>query len=227
MVCGSCGNTLTNALSQLDEMPSPTHAQPGDERYLPTIPIGAWATDPDPIGWRQGLPTSTLGCPVINPADAIGVLPSEDPLRNSGCCGHDGLDGPNLLCRGCRSEVATLRNDCWTVLEVRFEPAAVVIRPSTRDQIIHTRRGRCARSVVIRPGSPAPGTSGSAGIRQQVLRSRRTARGARTSHRGGRALPPPGRSRARGPRWRTGLRPQPGGGAGEDHRRRTCRWPLR
>lgn len=133
MVCGSCGNTLTNALSQLDEMPSPTHTQPGDERYLPTIPIGAWATDPDPIGWRQGLPTSTLGCPVINPADAIGVLPSEDPLRNSGCCGHDGLDGPNLLCRGCRSEVATLRNDCWTVLEVRFEPAAVVIRLSTRD----------------------------------------------------------------------------------------------
>lgn len=131
MVCVSCGKTLTNALRQLEEMPRPTHAQPEDERYLPTIPLGAWASDPDPIGWRDGLPTSTPGCLVINPADAIGVLSSEDPLRNSGCCGHDGLDGPNLLCRGCSSEVATLRDDCWSVSEVRFEPAAVAIRPSS------------------------------------------------------------------------------------------------
>jgi len=130
IVCGSCGHTLTIALRQLDVIPKPQRAQPEDERYLPTIPDGAWASDPDPIGWRDELPTSTLGCLVINPEDAIGVLSSDDPMRNSGFCGHDGLDGPNLLCGGCRSEVATLRDDCWTRLEVRFEPSAVAIGAS-------------------------------------------------------------------------------------------------
>jgi hypothetical protein len=130
VVCGLCGNVLTNAVRQLDQMPAPTRAGHEDERYLPTIPVGAWAADPEPIGRRDGRPTSTLGCLVINPADAIGVLSSGDPRRNSGCCGHDGLDGPNLLCRGCRSEVATLRDDCWSEVEIRFEPAAVAIRPA-------------------------------------------------------------------------------------------------
>lgn len=129
IVCGSCGNPLTSALSQLDPIPEPRRAQPEDERFLPTIPEGAWARDPDPIGWRDQLPTSSLGCLVINPVDAIGVLSSDDPMRNSGCCGHDGLDGPNLLCCGCRKEVATLRDDCWSLLEVRFEPSAVQIGP--------------------------------------------------------------------------------------------------
>lgn len=130
IVCGSCGNTLSRALSQLDVIPNPRRAQPEDERFLPTIPEGAWARDPEPIGWQGQLPTSTLGCLVINPADAIGLLSSDDPVRNSGCCGHDGLDGPNLLCRSCRNEVATLRDDCWSLLEVRFEPSAVQIGPS-------------------------------------------------------------------------------------------------
>lgn len=129
IVCGSCGNPLTNALSQLDVIPEPRRAQPEDERFLPTIPGGSWARDPDPIGWRGQLPTSTLGRLVINPVDAIGVISSDDPMRNSGCCGHDGLDGPNLLCGGCRKEVATLRDDCWSLLELRFEPSAVQIGP--------------------------------------------------------------------------------------------------
>lgn len=130
IVCGSCGNPLTHALSQLDVIPEPRRAQPEDERFQPTIPEGSWAIDPEPIAWQGQLPTSTLGSLVINPADAIGVLSSDDPTRNSGCCGHDGLDGPNLLCGGCRYEVATLRDDCWSLLEVRFEPSAVQIRPS-------------------------------------------------------------------------------------------------
>ena len=42
IVCGSCGHTLTRALSQLDVIPEPRRARPEEERFLPTIPEGAW-----------------------------------------------------------------------------------------------------------------------------------------------------------------------------------------
>ncbi|WP_045864566.1 hypothetical protein [Streptomyces sp. WMMB 714] len=45
--------------------------------------------------------------------------------RRNGCCGLDGCDGPNLVCRRCGAEVATERSDCWTPQEVVLVPAAV------------------------------------------------------------------------------------------------------
>jgi hypothetical protein len=124
ITCTSCGVVLTRPLERLPAMPEPTQASPWDVGYLPTVREGAWAVDPDPVAWRGDVPTSTRGCFVVNPADAVGTMPSDDPTRNNGCCRHDGLDGPNLLCSGCRREVATLRDDCWSPVEVRFEPAA-------------------------------------------------------------------------------------------------------
>jgi hypothetical protein len=60
---------------------------------------------------------------VINPADVLeGVLVSVG--QDSGCCGSDGLDGPNRACL-CSRIVGTARTDCWTSSEIHFLPGAV------------------------------------------------------------------------------------------------------
>lgn len=49
----------------------------------------------------------------INLADARHLRHTDDSRRLNGCCGLDGLDGPNLVCETCGEAVATERSDCW------------------------------------------------------------------------------------------------------------------
>ena len=130
VACRACGEALSRVVEELAEMPAAERLDDGIG-YAPTVPLGNLAIDPGPVGVRQdGRPTSTLGCVVINPEDALALVTHPDPRRNSGCCGHDGLDGPNQLCPNCHAEVATLRDDCWSLVEVRFEPSAVLLTPA-------------------------------------------------------------------------------------------------
>lgn len=124
LTCAGSGPVLTRPMSRLDSLPVAT--QIDEVSYAPTLEPGTWAIDPEPR-WRtsKGAPASTMGCLVVNPADALDLRPHPAVGRNSGCCGHDGCDGPNRLCPGCGAEVATLSDDCWTYVEVRFEPGAV------------------------------------------------------------------------------------------------------
>lgn len=39
---------------------------------------------------------------------------SEHPNLLAGCCGPDGMHGPNRLCR-CNAEIGTESSDCWTL----------------------------------------------------------------------------------------------------------------
>lgn len=122
--CAACGHALTRPMSQLATLPV---AKAIDEvSYEPTLDVGEWAIDPEPrLRTSGGVPTSTPGCLVTNPADAPGLKPHSDLRRNSGCCGHDGCDGLNRICPECGEPVATLSDDCWTRVELRFEPDAV------------------------------------------------------------------------------------------------------
>lgn len=120
--CQSCGQNLTRPVEQMAEVPEPHGRGIG---YAPTLPVGTWAVDPRPVGWIKDAATSSLGCLVVNPADSLDLEPHPEPRRNSGCCAHDGCDGPNRLCPSCHAEVATLRDDCWTPVELRFEPSTV------------------------------------------------------------------------------------------------------
>jgi hypothetical protein len=124
--CHACGQSLTRPVEQMAELPEPYGHGNADGR---TLPVGTWAVDPEPVGWIRDAATSSLGCLVINPGDALDLEPHPDDLRNGGCCGHDGCDGHNRLCPSCHAEVATLRDDCWTPVELRFEPSAVDARP--------------------------------------------------------------------------------------------------
>ncbi|QBX55261.1 hypothetical protein EXE58_07205 [Nocardioides seonyuensis] len=122
--CAVCDRALTRSMTQLPTLPV---AKPVDEvSYEPTLEVGTWAIDPGPrLLTADGAPAGTLGCLVTNPLDAPDLEPHPEPRRNSGCCGHDGCDGPNRVCPGCDAAVATLSDDCWTLVELRFEPDAV------------------------------------------------------------------------------------------------------
>ena len=122
--CVVCNRALTRPMAQLPTLP--VAKQLDEVSYEPTLSVGTWALDPEPrLRTADGAPASTPGCLVTNPQDAPDLPPHPEARRNSGCCGHDGCDGPNRICPGCGAAVATLSDDCWTLVELRFEPDAV------------------------------------------------------------------------------------------------------
>lgn len=52
------------------------------------------------------------GTVVVNLHDLVGTNHHPDFRRRNGCCGLDGLDGPNLVCPN-GHEVGTEKSDCW------------------------------------------------------------------------------------------------------------------
>ncbi len=127
--CGTCSAELSRPLERSPVVPERRYADHERVSLLPTAPPGTWFVDPEPRARTgSGEPVGAVGCLVLNPGDAICLVAHPDGIRSAGCCGHDGCSGPNRLCSACRAEVATLSDDCWTVVELRFEPAAVVVR---------------------------------------------------------------------------------------------------
>lgn len=129
--CRRCGRVLTREVFPLPELPVAT-LRAGGGGYDPTVPVGYVATDPGAVHRDGEGAVGSAGCLVVNIEDGLELLVHEDPVRSSGCCGHDGQDGPNRGCPGCRSEVATLRDDCWSPQELRFEPDVVALMPLSR-----------------------------------------------------------------------------------------------
>lgn len=118
--CRGCGLALTGVLREVD-LPVPTGERSWDSP-TPLLAAGTYALDADTGDGQTVAPVV-----VLHPDDLSGVVPHPDRGRSSGCCGHDGLDGPNRVCGGCGTEVATLRDDCWVGWSsVRLEPAGVV-----------------------------------------------------------------------------------------------------
>jgi len=56
--------------------------------------------------------------------DVIHTHLTADNRRLNGCCGLDGLDGPNLQCDGCGNYVAVKMTDCWESHCIVFEESA-------------------------------------------------------------------------------------------------------
>lgn len=123
--CRRCGRPLTLPVERLGALPT-RHEVPQTGAYLPTMGRGTWAVDPaSPWTRDDGTPTSTVGCLVAHPDDGLPLEVHPDGRRSGGCCGHDGHGGPNRRCPGCHADVATLTDDCYTYVELRFEPDAV------------------------------------------------------------------------------------------------------
>lgn len=50
---------------------------------------------------------------VLNPVDLTDAVRHHRRGRLNGCCDPEGMDGPNLICGGCGTDVATQESDCW------------------------------------------------------------------------------------------------------------------
>jgi len=150
--CAECGAQVTAAVRKMplpEDAPAPYQMEDGRD-CPPRVPPGNYAVDPEPSGapWvpspdgaGYGVPGGPRNAIVLAPADVRGLRRVADRGRLNGCCGLDGLDGPNLACAGCGSELATESSDCWTRQQVALVPHAVTRhRGGTADQSDHAGR---------------------------------------------------------------------------------------
>ncbi|MET7622787.1 hypothetical protein [Streptomyces sp. NPDC005408] len=124
------------ALPDPDDAPVPFALPEGQEDCPQRMAAGCFAFDPAPLQAHRIVPVSEWE-PVVIPAytKVQGVLANQGDLRDlvhssvrgrlNGCCGLDGCDGPNLVCRFCTAELAVERSDCWTPQEVVLLAGAV------------------------------------------------------------------------------------------------------
>ena len=117
--CSKCGVAVTHAVS-----PLPEGAVVGTVDGAEAVPAGFCVPSDDDY-W-----TGSAGHTLINMADLNGTRHHPDLRRNSGCCGRDGTDGPNLLCEN-GHEIGTERSDCW------MSRAAVLFPQLPRRLILH------------------------------------------------------------------------------------------
>ncbi|MBT2118892.1 hypothetical protein KK141_11295 [Dyella sp. LX-66] len=114
--CVRCETVLTDALTIVSEK-TPGVVQPQHKEGESFIPRGVAFESWEPIERACGdAPSSLEFVPQcwLNPDDLNeSVHDTYDARRLNGCCGLDGCDGPNQVCR-CGADVGTLRTDCWT-----------------------------------------------------------------------------------------------------------------
>ncbi len=123
--CKICGVPLTG---ELKEYPGKVNARPGDEKCF--INKGQYQVCDGSWGYTlfsSGLCEEEKGCIVIHVEDLINAMDLTNTARLSGCCGMDGLVGPNKLCIN-GHEIATEHSDCWQPWAVVFKKEAVLIK---------------------------------------------------------------------------------------------------
>jgi hypothetical protein len=131
LVCNACDRVLTR-VCRVGEWYE--HEAVAVDR-APAVPVGVFVELGDEVTTRVTGPDGALvEIKLVSPAGAIAANPDDvieeavNPCgRRNGCCGPDGMDGPNLSCL-CGQEIATEWGDCWTQAEVRFLPQAVELR---------------------------------------------------------------------------------------------------
>jgi hypothetical protein len=120
--CRQCGSVLT---------PSLRFGVPNYRQGEAVVGQGRYFVDPEPsrkmYDGRTGelVGVTSTNCVIVNPRDALAVRWHDERGEWIGCCGPDGDPEGNLVCSFCRTPVGTLAADCWTTLEVRFEPNAL------------------------------------------------------------------------------------------------------
>lgn len=134
--CRSCGAALTGEIMVLSTK-DPAVAPPDLRDGEPVCPPGTAFKSHEPL---QRAVTSGRRAPLefvpqfwANPQDfEAATQQTGDISRLAGCCGLDGCNGPNMLCRTCNAEVGTMQSDCWTPLIFVPEPDNTEFRKTDR-----------------------------------------------------------------------------------------------
>ncbi|WP_332897941.1 hypothetical protein [Haladaptatus sp. CMSO5] len=122
-VCASCGSRLTTAVetltdtARLFDRDTASFDETAGTAYLPE---GVYFVATETTNPRE----YDVGNFIVNIQSAPGTVMSNNHSRTAGCCGLDGLDGPNVVCEN-GHEVGTQRSDCWTLHYVAFHPELV------------------------------------------------------------------------------------------------------
>jgi len=137
--CRRCHGDITAPVREVplpdeDSAPAPYELPEGEE-CPPRMRPGTFAYDPPEAGERVFRPRATGAALGLQRAGLDGIVLARPDVhgtqltsllgRRNGCCGLDGCDGPNRVCRQCTAEVATERSDCWTPQQVVLMPTAV------------------------------------------------------------------------------------------------------
>lgn len=124
--CRNCDAALTGEITVLSTK-DPAVAPPELRDGQPVCPAGTAFKSHEPLQ-RSMTPARRAPLEFVpqfwaNPQDFEAAIElTGDTSRLAGCCGLDGCNGPNMLCRGCHAEVGTMRSDCWTSLIFVPEP---------------------------------------------------------------------------------------------------------
>ncbi|MDH6129957.1 hypothetical protein [Kitasatospora sp. GP82] len=145
--CVRCNQPLTAPLHRLETFPN--RPEPVDREIAPpTVPRGFYAIDPEPFGapfvpnddpqepvaamagmtvHRDGAVLKSAGpkdTVVLHLDDAIGLHHHTERQQWIGCCGPNGMHGPNQVC-ACGNPVGTLVADCLMQNELHLDPRRV------------------------------------------------------------------------------------------------------
>jgi hypothetical protein len=124
MQCRKCGETLSSTMTQLI-----TADQISLVDSSPLLPSGYWMKSElitsEELFYGVG-PKEAF----INMSDLINV--TAGGVRN-GCCGPDGMDGANLLCK-CGTPIGTEYGDCWMPHFVSVPLDGVELRPAFKEE---------------------------------------------------------------------------------------------
>jgi hypothetical protein len=127
--CAKCGRVLTVECRL--GIPDDHIRDPGMRE--PAVTQGVVVVLPDEDTAKTIKEGPVVRLRVRSPPGAFAVNPLDirsDALVSvgidNGCCGSDGMDGPNRGCV-CGAVLGTEWSDCWTQAEVRFNPEAVML----------------------------------------------------------------------------------------------------
>jgi hypothetical protein len=116
LFCSNCGIQLTRPLI-LRSGKDPSVRAPKYEGGRDLVDQGEVFKSYEPIQRSYGEQPAPLEFTPqfwVNRADLTeAVRLTKKRGRLNGCCGLDGVDGPNQLC-SCGAEIGTLKTDCWT-----------------------------------------------------------------------------------------------------------------
>jgi hypothetical protein len=126
LACRSCRTPLSVPLTELELDAAPVQLADG----LDAIPRGCM--------WRAHSGFAAFG--QLGVGDLLCCrrdLPgAQDGNGRIGCCGPNGLDGPNLRCV-CGSDIATQFGDCWQPHVVCVQQKRVTCEPATPEVAVH------------------------------------------------------------------------------------------